>query len=79
MKCAGVLVHLKYKELLVQFNYRLSSNFLTFISKVGSVFSRQAIGVPMGTDCAPLIVDLFFCVQVYEIPNPDGHFCGYEI
>ena len=34
-------------------------NFLIYIH-VGSVVFQQAIGIPMGTDCAPLIADLEF-------------------
>ena len=31
-------------------------------SKVGSKLYRQGVGIPMGTNCAPIVADLFlFC------------------
>ena len=33
-----------------------------FVGRFGTKFYRQVIGIPMGTNCAPLITDLFlFC------------------
>ena len=34
-------------------------NFLIDNVQVGSSVFQQSIGIPMGTDCAPLIADLF--------------------
>ena len=39
---------------------------LTYLSdniKFGSKLYRQIVGIPMGTNCAPLVVDLFFSVM----------------
>ena len=36
----------------------LLDNILT---RFGSELYRQIVGIPMGTNCAPLVADLFFC------------------
>ena len=40
--------------------YLLDNIFISF----GTYFYRQTIGIPMGTNCAPLVADLFlFCYE----------------
>ena len=40
--------------------YRLDNSFIRF----GTKLYRQIVGIPMGTNCAPLIADLFlFCYE----------------
>ena len=42
------------------FHYRLDNIFIRF----GSKLYRQIVSIPMGTNCAPLVVDLFlFCYE----------------
>ena len=34
------------------------------LSRIGSKLYRQIVGIPMGTNCAPLVADLFmFCYE----------------
>ena len=41
-------------------NYLLDNIFIRF----GSKLYRQIVGIPMGTNCAPLVADLFlFCCE----------------
>ena len=41
-------------------HYLLDKKFIRF----GSKLYRQIVGIPMGTDCAPLVADLFlFCYE----------------
>ena len=41
-------------------NYLLDNILIRF----GSKLNRQIVGIPMGTDCAPLVADLFlFCCE----------------
>ena len=41
-------------------HYLLDNIFITF----GSKLYRQILGIPMGTNCAPLVADLFlFCYE----------------
>ena len=41
-------------------HYHLDNIFIRF----GSKFYRQIVGIPMGTNCASLVVDLFlFCYE----------------
>ena len=50
-------------------HYLLENIFIRF----GSKLYRQIVGIPMGTNCAPLVADLFlFC---YERDFNDGHGC----
>ena len=35
--------------------------------KFGTIVYRQTIGIPMGTNCAPLVADLFFYFVMKEI------------
>ena len=37
-------------------HYLLDNTFLRFVSKL----YRQIVGIPMGTNCAPLVAGLFF-------------------
>ena len=42
------------------FNYLFDNIFIRF----GSKFYRQIVGIPVGTNCAPLVADLFlFCYE----------------
>ena len=50
-------LYLKYKSKL---HYLLDNIFIRF----GSKLYRQIVGIPMGTNCAPLVADLFlFCYE----------------
>ena len=41
-------------------HYLLDNIFIKF----GSILYRQIVGIPMGTNCAPLVADLFlFCYE----------------
>ena len=40
-------------------HYLLDTIFIRF----GSKLYRQIVGIPMGTNCAPLVADLFFCYE----------------
>ena len=51
---AGVLC-LTAQQVIDLFNYLIDNIYI----QVCSVVLRQCIGIPMGTDCAPLIADLF--------------------
>ena len=46
---------LMVQQVIDLFNYLINNIYI----QVGSVVFKQAIGIPMGTDCAPLIADLF--------------------
>ena len=63
---AGTVVHVHLRTMLeffcltVQqvidlFNYLIDNIYI----QVGTVVFKQSVGIPMGTDCAPLIADLF--------------------
>ena len=42
-------------------HYLLDNIFIRF----GSKLFRQIVGIPMGTNCAPLVADLFlFCYEI---------------
>ena len=43
------------QQVIDLFNYLINNIYI----QVGSVVFKQAIGITMGTDCAPLIADLF--------------------
>ena len=40
-------------------HYLLGNIFIRF----GSKLYKQIVGIPMGTNCAPLVADLFFCYE----------------
>ena len=43
-------------------HYLLDNIFIRF----GSKLYRQSVDIPMGTNCAPLVADLFFfCYEIY--------------
>ena len=47
-------------EKCVKPSFLLDNIYITF----GSKLYRQIVGIPMGTNCAPLVVDLFlFCYE----------------
>ena len=43
------------QQVIELFNYLIDNIYI----QVGSVVFKQAIGIPIGTDCAPLMADLF--------------------
>ena len=43
------------EQVLDLFDFLIDNIYL----QIGSVVFKQVIGIPMGTDCAPLIADLF--------------------
>ena len=44
-------------------SYLLNNMYIRF----GSKLYRQIVGIPMGTNCAPLVADLFFYTATKEI------------
>ena len=43
---------------------KLSPFYLTIFIRFGTKLFRQIVGIPMGTNCAPLVADLFlFCYE----------------
>ena len=50
------------KEFCDLFNFLIDNIFI----KLGPLVFRQTIGIPMGTDCAPLLADLFLYSYEYE-------------
>ena len=49
-------------QVIELFNFLIDNIYI----HVGSVVFQQAIGIPMGTDCAPLIADLFLFSFEFE-------------
>ena len=51
--------------------YLLNNIFIRFCSKL----HRQIVGIPLGTNCAPLVVDLFlFCYERdFMLPHSDNN------
>ena len=56
---------LNAKELCTLLNYLIDNIYVKF----GSSLFRQSIGIPMGTDCAPLLADLFLHYYEYNFMN----------
>ena len=55
MKCSG-----SFPKMCDALHYLLDNIFIRF----GSKLYRQIVGIPMGTNCAPLVADLFlFCYE----------------
>ena len=48
------------QKMCVALHYLLDNIFIRF----GSKLYRQIEGIPIGTNCAPLVADLFFCFFV---------------
>jgi hypothetical protein len=48
-----------------------------FVSFGGTLF-QQVVGIPMGTNCAPLLADLFKYVIDEELQHTDHLFLGVE-
>ena len=42
-------------QLIEMFNFLIDNVYI----QIGSAVYQQTIGIPMGTDCAPLVADLF--------------------
>ena len=52
-------------------HYLLDNIFIRF----GSKLYRQIVGIPMGTNCAPLVADLFlFCTNIIEAFNSTSRY-----
>ena len=45
-------------------------NFLIY-TQIGLAIYLQTIVIPMGTDCAPLVADLFLFPYEFDISDPD--------
>ena len=50
------------KTLCKLVNYLIDNIYIKF----GSQLLRQSVGIPMGTDCAPLLADLFLHYYEYK-------------
>ena len=57
-----VHVHATVNQLVEMFNFLIDNVYI----RIGSAVYQQTIGIPMGTDCAPLVADLFFFSYEYE-------------
>ena len=56
-----ITIYGRVKKVCDAFVYLLDNIFIRF----GTKLYRQTIGIPMGTNCAPLVADLFlFCYQI---------------
>ena len=56
--CKSVLI--RNSELCEAFTFPMENIYVQF----EGMFYQQIVGIPMGTDCAPLIADLFlFCYE----------------
>jgi hypothetical protein len=42
-----------------QVNSMLEFSSITYVSPFGGILFQQVVGIPMGTNCAPLLADLF--------------------
>ena len=51
-------------EMMDSLNFLLDNIYIRFGEKI----YRQVVGIPMGTNCAPLIADLFFILVLLRIP-----------
>ena len=49
-------------QLVEMFNFLIDNIYI----QIGSAVDQQTIGIPMGTDCAPLVVDLFLFSYEFE-------------
>ena len=49
-------------QLVEMFNFLVNNIYI----QLGLAVYRQTIGIPMGTDCAPLVVDLFLFSYEFE-------------
>ena len=69
IKCISLLLnnlndkscgHVRKCVMLSSFHYLLDNIFIRF----GLKLYRRVVGIPMGTNCAPLVADLFlFCYE----------------
>lgn len=62
VSCCGNTVCLTLEQLLDHFNFLIDNIFI----RVGPSVFQQTVGIPMGTDCAPLIADLFLFSFEFE-------------
>ena len=56
------LVYIREDSLLEMIEYLIDNIYI----KVGSKVFRQQVGIPMGTDCAPLLANLFLFNYEYK-------------
>ena len=54
--------NLTVNQLVEMFNFLIDNVYI----QVGSAVYQQTIGIPMGTDCAPLVADLFLFSYEFE-------------
>ena len=54
--------NLTVNQLVEMFNFLIDNIYI----QIGSAVYQQTIGIPMGTDCAPLVVDLFLFSYEFE-------------
>ena len=50
--------------------YLLDNIFIRF----GSKLYRQNVGIPMGTNCAPLLLLICFCSAMREVPHKEKRY-----
>ena len=55
-------------KLIEMLDYLIDNIFI----RVGNKVFRQTIGIPMGTDCAPLLANLFLFYYEYHYMNQDN-------
>jgi hypothetical protein len=55
-------LHMNYEEVINSLNWLIDNIYVTF----GDKCFRQVIGIPMGTDCAPFLANLFLYSYEYE-------------
>ena len=54
--------NLTVNQLVEMFNFLIDNIYI----QIGSAVYQQTIGIPMGTDCAPLVTDLFLFSYEFE-------------
>ena len=58
--------NLTVNQLVEMFNFLIDNIYI----QIGSAVYQQTIGIPMGTDCAPLVADLFlFSYELTVVPT----------
>ena len=57
------LLHLDKDQIMKMFNYLMDNIYLFY----GTEIYRQIIGIPMGTDCAPELANLFLFPMSIDI------------
>ena len=54
-------------QLLASLQFRVIRYYETVYESFGNKLYRQLVGIPMGTNCAPVVADLSVVVFCYEI------------